>query len=138
MMKRRVEACDLRQVRMRIGDRLNQRDRGREVIGRERDQAPQSGENVRRDALRLVVVGAAVHDAMPDRGQRSIAALTGDPLEKVVDARLTGVARDVTIAELWTPLEGEQRGLQARGASVDGEHSRERRLILLHGAKDVV
>src|SRR5450432_2512012 len=65
-VKRGVEAGHLRQLRMTLLERLDQRDLARQVLGVIRRNAAQFREQLRRDALRGGMLHA-MHDAMPYR-----------------------------------------------------------------------
>ena len=117
-MKGGVEAGDLRHVRAMLAHRLHQRDLRRRVLGRERDQRAQLGEDGIVDADRRGEARAAVHDAMADGGERRVADRGEDLREMrcVIGVRdaLDGVAGD--LAQLGCR---EERELETGGAGVE-------------------
>jgi hypothetical protein len=90
-MKRRVEAGDLRNRRIRVGAHLDRGKRVRQMLGIEGHQLAQIDQHVRRQHRRRAMCASAVHEAMPDSARRHLGVLMLQPFKKRARRRLVGV-----------------------------------------------
>ena len=81
-MKTGIEAGDLRQIRQARGENAYRQQVVRLVQRRKRHKALQSGKHCRRYAHRRRIVGAAVDNAMADRGEASAARIGAQPIQQ--------------------------------------------------------
>ena len=94
VVKGRIEAGDLRQVRPSSGDGADGRKIVRLMQRRERRQLIELGKQLGRHALRPVVIGAAMDDAMADRDEPVAAEMALRPADHLsMSASIIGLAR---------------------------------------------
>ena len=84
-MKRRIEACHLRQPRMQRGYGFDRSDLIRQMLRRERDQPAQRRHHLRSHQARSVVPRPAVHHAVPHHLQIQVPA--AQPVEQRFERR---------------------------------------------------